>query len=128
MSHYINWSPHDNYYYVKKFSKFESNPDGRSEGTYTKFVGLDDKMDGQNFFTMHIKFGHGRATNDACRDIRDGYITRDEAIHLIKKYDGEFPKKYFKEILNYLDISENEYWEIIDDADQFYMADEINGS
>ena len=32
MSHYINWSPHDNYYYVKKFSKFESNPDGRSEG------------------------------------------------------------------------------------------------
>ena len=65
---------------------------------------------------MHIKFGHGRATNDACRDIRDGYITRDEAIHLIKKYDAEFPKKYFKEILNYLDISKNEYWEIIDDA------------
>ena len=44
---------------------------------------------------MYIKFGQGRAMNDACRDIRDGFITRDEALLLMKKYDGEFPKKYF---------------------------------
>jgi len=116
MSHYFNWSPHDNYYYVKKICNFESNPDGRSEGTYTKFASLDDKIDGQHYFTMHIKFGHGRCTNDACRDIRDGYINRDEAVQLVKKYDGEFPKKYFKEFLEYINISENKYWEIIDNA------------
>ena len=31
----------------------------------------------------------------------------------MKKYDGEFPKKYFKEFLNYINISEKEYWKII---------------
>ena len=68
----------------------------RSEGTYTKFASLDDKTDGQNYFTMLIKFGHGRATNDACRDIRDGFITREEAVRLVNKYDDEFQKNIFK--------------------------------
>ena len=44
--------------------------------------------------------------NDACRDIRDGFISRDEALLLMKKYDGEFPKKYFSEFLKYIDIDE----------------------
>ena len=35
---------------------------------------LDDKIDGQHYYTMYIKFGQGRAMNDACRDIRDGFI------------------------------------------------------
>ena len=34
----------------------------------------------------------------------------------IEKYDGEFPKKYFKEILNYIDISEEEFWKRINIA------------
>ena len=116
MSYFIKWSPHENYYYVMNNCNFSTNQHGRSEGTYTKFSSLDDKMDGQNFFTMHIKFGHGRATNDCCRDIRDGFLTREEAVKLVRKYDGEFPKRYFQDFLNYINISENEYWEIIDNA------------
>ena len=116
MSYYKKWSPHENYYYVKNICNFNFNPDGRSEGTYTKFASLDDKTDGQNYFTMLIKFGHGRATNDACRDIRDGFITREEAVRLVNKYDDEFPKKYFHDFLDYIKISENEYWETIDQA------------
>ena len=33
---------------------------------------------------------------------------------LIKKYDDEFPKLYFKETLEYLKINEEEYWEVIE--------------
>ena len=86
----------ENYYYAIENSNFMSNPDGRSEGTYTKFSSLDDKVDGQHYYTMYIKFGQGRTMNDACRDIRDGYITRDEALHLMAKYDGEFPKNILR--------------------------------
>ena len=116
MSYYINWSPQENYYYAIENSGFESNPAGRSEGTYSKFSSLDDRIDGQHYYTMYIKFGQGRAMNDACRDIRDGFISRDEALALVKKYDGEFPKKYFNEILEFMGISEERYWEVIDDA------------
>ncbi len=115
MSYFVNWSPQANYYYAKEHANFESNPD-RSEGTYTKFSSLDDKIDGQHYYTMYIKFGQGRTMNDANRDIRDGFITRSEGIKLVKKYDGEFPKKYFQEFLDYTNLKENEYWKIIDDA------------
>lgn len=126
-SFYHNWSPMENYYYAKENSAFESNPDGRSEGTYSKFASLDDKVDGQHYYTMFIKFGQGRAMNDACRDIRDGYITREEGIELINKYDGEFPKKYFKEVLEYMDISEERYWEIINKARSPHLWEKKNG-
>ena len=116
MSHYIPWSPQQNYYYCKEVSDFLSNPLGRSEGTYSKYSSLDDKVDGQHYFTMLIKFGQGRAMNDACRDIRDGYITREEGVALVNKYDEEFPKNHFKFFLDYIDIGEEKYWEIINES------------
>lgn len=126
-SYYKNWSPQENYYYAMEHSGFASNPDGRSEGTYTKFASLDDKIDGQHYYTMFIKFGQGRAMNDVNRDIRDGFITREEGIELINKYDGEFPSKYFREVLDYMGISEERYWEVIDKARSPHLWEKING-
>lgn len=126
-SFYKNWSPQENYYYAMEHSGFKSNPDGRSEGTYTKFASLDDKIDGQHYFTMFIKFGQGRAMNDVNRDIRDGFISREEGIELINKYDGEFPIKYFQEVLDYMGISEERYWEVLDNARSPHLWEKING-
>ncbi len=116
MSFFINWSPNNNYYYAKEHCNFEQNPNGRSEGTYTRYSSLDDKLDGQHYYTMYIKFGQGRAMNDANRDIRDGYITRSEGLELVKKYDGEFPSEHFKWTLDYLNITEQQYWDTINAA------------
>ena len=51
---------------------------------------------------------------DAAHEIRDGHLTRDEGIALMSRYEGEFPEKYFKEFLEYLDISERHFWEVVD--------------
>ena len=32
----------------------------------------------------------------------------------MRKYDQEFPDKYFNDILEYMNISEEEFWEVID--------------
>lgn len=116
MSYFVPWSPQFNYYYAKEHAGFEPNPDGRSEGTYSKYASLDDRVDGQHYYTMYTKFGQGRAMNDACRDIRDGHITREEGVALMNRYDGEFPSKYFQEFLSYIGIDEEKYWEVIDGA------------
>jgi N-acetyl sugar amidotransferase len=127
MSYYLNWSPQQNYYYSTEVSKFEPNPEGRSEGTYTKFASLDDKIDGQHYFTMLVKFGQGRAMNDACRDIRDGYITRKEGVELVKRYDEEFPEKYFDFFLNYISIDKEEYWDIINRSRSQHLWEVLDG-
>ena len=48
---------------------------------------------------------------DAAHEIRDGHITREEAI-AVKKYDHELPVRHFKEFLNYVDLTENEFYQV----------------
>jgi len=63
-----------NYYYSVDHTGFQSNFDGRSEGTYSKYASLDDKTDGFHFYLAYIKFGIARATSDAAHEIRDGHF------------------------------------------------------
>lgn len=113
-SYYRKWVPQEHYYYAAENTGFLPNPDGRSEGTYSKYASLDDRIDGFHFYLMFIKFGIGRATSDAAHEIRDGHLTREEAVALVRRYDGEFPKKHFQEFLEYCDMSEDEFWEVVD--------------
>lgn len=113
-SYYKNWIPQEHFYYAAEHTGFKANPDGRSEGTYSKYASLDDKIDGFHFYLMFIKFGIGRATSDAAHEIREGHLIREEGVQLVRKFDGEFPKKHFKEFIRYCDMSEEHFWEVID--------------
>lgn len=112
-NYFHKWNPQENYYYCTQNTGFQANLE-RTEGTYSKYSSLDDKMDGMHYFMRYIKFGLGRCMEDAAHEIRDGHLTRDEGISLMNKFEGEFPKKYFKEFLEYLDISEKEFWQVVD--------------
>jgi hypothetical protein len=71
-------------------------------------------MDGFHFYMRYIKFGLGRCVDDTAHEIRDGHITREEGVALMKKYEGEFPQKYFQEFLEYLDITQTHFWDVVD--------------
>ena len=114
LGYYKKWIPQENYYYAAKHTGFQANPDGRSEGTYSKYASLDDRIDGFHYYLSYIKFGLGRATSDAAHEIRDGHINREEGVALVRRYDGEFPSKHFREFLEYTDLSETRFWEIVD--------------
>jgi N-acetyl sugar amidotransferase len=113
-SYYIPWDPQEHFYYASKNTGFKPNPDGRSEGTFTKYASLDDATDGFHFYFMLLKFGFGRATSDAAHEVREGHISREEAVKLVKKYDEEFPIKFYKKFLEYCYISEEKFIEICD--------------
>ena len=111
--YYEFWDPQENFYYSVENTGFKPNPE-RSEGTYSKYASLDDKFDGFHYYLGFVKFGIGRTTSDTAHEIRDGKISRDEGVALIKKYDGEFPSKYFQEFLNFIDFSEDKFYEVVD--------------
>ena len=113
-SYYQPWVPQENFYYAATHTGFETNDFGRSEGTYTKYASLDDKLDGFHWYLSYMKFGMGRASRDAQQDIRRHHITREEGVALVKRYDGEFPKRFFSWFLDYVDISEEFFWEVMD--------------
>lgn len=113
LGHYKYWHPQSNYYYCSENTGFKPNPE-RTEGTYSKYASIDDKFDGFHYYMRYIKFGLGRCSEDTAHEIRDGHINREEGIGLMKQFEGEYPKKYEREFLNYLGIDNNELNQIID--------------
>lgn len=126
-SYYKKWVPQENYYLASEHAGFQANPMGRSEGTYSKYASIDDQMDGFHFYLAFIKFGIGRTTSDAAHEVRDKHITREEAVALVKQFDGEFPKRWYKEFLAYLDITEEGFWNVIDRYRQPHIWKQENG-
>ena len=113
LGYYLKWDPQECYYYASEHTGFKANTE-RTEGTYSKYSSIDDKIDMFHYYTTLIKFGIGRATYDAAQEIRNGKITREEGVHLVRKYDMEFPNKYFKEFLSYINITEECFFETVD--------------
>lgn len=113
LGYYLKWDPQECYYYASEHTGFRANTE-RTTGTYSKYSSIDDKIDMFHYFTTLIKFGIGRATYDAAQEVRNGKITREEAVKLVHLYDQEFPAKFFEYFLSYIDIDETEFWRIVD--------------
>jgi N-acetyl sugar amidotransferase len=113
LGYYKFWDPQENYYYCREHTGFMPNSE-RSEGTYSKYASLDDQIDGFHYYLAYIKFGIGRTTSDAAHEIRDGKITREEGVALVQRYDHEFPRKYYREFLEFCSITDSEVHDVID--------------
>jgi len=112
-SYFENWDPYKNYLIAKKKYNlqdfFTSNI-----GTFTNFSHNDQALSALHYYLMYIKFGFGRATQDAGIEIRRGAISREQAKNLVKLYDGIFPEEHLEKYLKYFDISEAIFFENID--------------
>jgi N-acetyl sugar amidotransferase len=113
LGYYLNWIPQEAYYYAVKNCKFRPRP-FRSEGTYSKYNSIDDKIDDLHYYTTFIKFGIGRTTYDVSQEIRNDHLSIEEGKILIKKYDGEIPTKYTSEVLEYLNIKKTYFFNLLD--------------
>jgi len=127
-SYYNKWIPEENWYYAARHLGFSSNPEGRSEGTYTKYVSIDDKADGFHWYMGYMKFGMCRASRDAQTDIRRHHITRDEGVRLVRRFDGEFPARYFGWFLEYMGVTEEFFWQVMDMyREKSHVWEKVNG-
>lgn len=113
LGYYLKWIPQEAYYYAVENTGFKARP-FRTQGTYSKYNSIDDKIDDLHYYTTFIKFGIGRATYDSSQEIRNNHLTRDEGKTLVKRFDGEFPDKYFKEVMEYIEMNEEDFFENLD--------------
>jgi len=83
------------------------------ETTYENFENLDCYSNHLHDYLKYVKYGFGRATDNACLDIRLGYISRKEGVRLVNKYDGIPPKKAIKKYLEYTGFTEENFSKIV---------------
>lgn len=113
-AYFFRWSMLENYQYIQDKFEFQTAVGGRTDGTFTNFDSLDDKIDNLYYYMQFVKFGFGRATRDACRMIQNNQMTREEGLKLVRDYDAEFPKTFFHENLDYLGLDEPEFHRLVD--------------
>lgn len=113
LGYYLRWTPQEVYYYAVENTGFNARP-FRTQGTYSKYNSIDDKIDDLHYYTTYAKFGIGRATYDASQEIRNNHITREEGVALVKKFDGEFPDRYFQEIMDYIEMEPQHFHDLCD--------------
>ena len=114
-------------YYVKEWSQLHNanfsilrgltirpkNFKKNDYGTYSPYFQLDGDLTQVNQLLKYKKFGFGQCTDHACYDIRDGVMTRKEALKMITLYDGKCGKQFIKKFCDYIGISEKEFWRVI---------------
>ena len=127
LGYYLKWTPQEVYYYAVENTGFEARP-FRTQGTYSKYNSIDDKIDDLHYYTTFIKFGLGRATYDASQEIRNKHLTREEGVALVKRFDGEFPDKYFREVMEYLSIDPDYFIELCDKFRSPHLWTNVNGA
>ncbi|NQT00273.1 MAG: N-acetyl sugar amidotransferase [Candidatus Omnitrophica bacterium] len=113
-AYFFKWSMFENYNFIKDKFDFQTNSKGRTDGTFTNFDSLDDKIDDVYYYMQFIKFGFGRTVRDTSRFIQNDHMNRQEGLVLAQKYDDEFPNEFFQDVLDYLQLSEKEFVEIVD--------------
>lgn len=86
----------------------------RSSGSYESASTTDTRIIFLYFYLMYLKYGFGRAASLASCDIRAGELSRENALELAQKYDGEYPEKYIPEYLEYFDMTREEFDSVID--------------
>jgi N-acetyl sugar amidotransferase len=113
LGYYLKWTPQEVYYYAVENTGFKARPH-RTQGTFSKYSGIDDKIDDLHFYTTFIKFGIGRATYDAAQEIRNRHLTREEGVALVNRFDGEFPDRYFNDVMEYIGMEPSCFHKLCD--------------
>jgi N-acetyl sugar amidotransferase len=113
IGNFFKWDPNWHWKMVRDQYGFKAS-EKPFERTYRTFSNLDDRYEnGIHDLLKFVKFGYGRASDHASKDIRTGYMTREEGIEMVRKYDHVVSSdlEYW---LNYVDMSEDEFWAIAD--------------
>jgi len=126
LGYYFKWTPQEAYYYAVEHSGFQARP-FRTEGTYSKYNSIDDKIDDLHYYTTHVKFGLGRASYDASQEIRNKHLTREEGVALVRRFDGEFPERYLQEVMDYLEMTPEQFLELCAKFRSPHLWEKVNG-
>jgi len=105
---------------------FQARP-FRTEGTYSKYNSIDDKIDDLHYYTTHIKFGLGRASYDASQEIRNKHLTREEGIALVRQFDGEIPSRYIRDVMDYIGMDVEEFMDLCDRFRPPHLWHQVDG-
>lgn len=125
IGNFFKWDPYSHTKLIQERYGWKG-AENAFERTYRNISNLDDRYEnGVHDLLKFIKFGYGRASDHASKDIRTGYMTREKGIEMVRQYDHVVSQDLFH-WLNYVGMSEAEFWTTADcfrDARVWWIQD-----
>lgn len=113
LGNYFKWKPNEQTEIMKKKYGWKAS-DKPFERTYRTMSNLDDRYEnGVHDLLKFIKFGYGRASDHASKDIRTGDMTREQGMEMVRQYDHVVSSDLYH-WLDYVGMQENEFWATAD--------------
>lgn len=112
-SYFEAWDSYRNYITAKTHCGLIEKEEG-SLDTFTNFSQNDQALYTLHTYLMYLKFGFGRATQDAGIEIRRGSMTRDQALNLVRMYDNSYPHDLIEIYLQYYKMTKEEFDSVLD--------------
>ena len=112
-SYFEPWDSYRNYLVAKEYCGLKESGNSNS-GTFTNFAQNDQALYSLHAYMMYLKFGFGRATQDAGIEIRRGSMTRDQAVNLVQMYDNAYPSEFINTYLDYYSMTKEEFDAVLD--------------
>ena len=125
-SYFENWDPYRNYLVAKEHCGLRE-AEAANSGTFTNFSQNDQALYALHTYLMYLKFGFGRANQDASIEIRRGAMNRDQAINLVNLYDGHYPEEFLDVYLRYYQMEKHEFDLVIDKYANRDLFEKLNG-
>ncbi|MEG6548845.1 N-acetyl sugar amidotransferase [Desulfocurvibacter africanus] len=109
LSNYFDWDALKHGRHMVREFGFKTHP-GPRERTFNLYAKIEDHANAVHDYQKYLKFGYGRATDDASMEIRHGRMTREEGIEMVRRYDHRRPPS-LDTYLDFLGISDREFVE-----------------
>lgn len=125
-SYYENWDPYRNYLVAKEHCGLKE-AENTNPGTFTNYAQNDQALYALHTYLMYLKFGFGRANQDACIEIRRGALDRGQAVNLVRLYDGLYPHEHLETYLNYYQMTKEEFDNALDRWADDTLFEKVDG-
>ena len=125
-SYYEAWDSYRNYIVAKDHCGLIEKDEGNQD-TFTNFSQNDQALYSLHAYLMYLKFGFGRATQDAGIEIRRGAMTRDQAINLVQMYDDVYPEELIEAYLDYYQMTKEDFDMVLDRYANKNLLNKIDG-
>jgi N-acetyl sugar amidotransferase len=125
-SYFESWDPYRNYLVAKEHCGLKEAEDSNA-GTFTNFSQNDQALYALHTYLMYLKFGFGRANQDACIEVRRGAMDREQAVNLVRLYDGHYPEEFMQHYLAYYQMTQAEFDAVLDRYANQDLFEKIGG-
>jgi N-acetyl sugar amidotransferase len=125
-SYFEPWDSYRNYVIAKEHCGLIEKDEGNVD-TFTNFAQNDQALYALHAYLMYLKFGFGRATQDAGIEIRRGSMTREQALNLVKMYDNSYPTDLIDMYLDYYKMTKEEFDAVLDKYANKELFEKIDG-